>query len=537
LPGIVNAQFTYTVTNNTVTITAYTGPGGAVNVPGTINGLPVVSIQQLAFDPVVTGNSAIVTSVVIPDSVTNIGLEAFDSCDSLTNVTFGVGVASIGFGTFTYCISLIAITADPANPVFTTMNGVLFDKNQTTLIQCPQKLAGNYIIPDSVTNIGWSAFYGCASLTNVMIGKGLTAIGPYAFYYCTGLTSVTIPDGVTTISSAFGFCSGLTSVTIGRGVTDLGGGTFSSCFGLTNVSIPTNVTNLGNSAFSGCTGLTSISIPGNVISVGANAFADCTGLTNLTIGNGVVSIGTSAFADCLRLNTVFIPQSVTSIGATPFSSCSGLTAITVDASNADYSSVAGVLFDKSVRTLIEYPKGRAGSYTMPNSVTNIVADAFQYCRVLTNLTVDAGVTEIPSEAFIGCTNLAAVYFRGNAPIGPYAFGGDPPVGVDPQVNTIAYYLPGTSGWSSKFAGIPTALWHLPGPTVLTFEPNFGVRTNNFGFTVSWATNIPVQVDACTNLGSPVWSSLATLMLSNGSAYFSDAQWTNYPERFYYVHSP
>jgi hypothetical protein len=95
-----------------------------------------------------------------------------------------------------------------------------------------------------------------------------------------------------------------------------------------------------------------------------------------------------------------------------------------------------------------------------------------------------------------------------------------------------YYLPGTVGWGGTFGGRPTALWVLPYPLILNNGPGFGVQTNGFGFIISWATNISVVVEACTNLAHPVWSPVRTNTLTGGSSYFSDPQWTNHPARFY-----
>ena len=100
-----------------------------------------------------------------------------------------------------------------------------------------------------------------------------------------------------------------------------------------------------------------------------------------------------------------------------------------------------------------------------------------------------------------------------------------------------YYLPGTSGWDATFDGRPTALWALPNPVILNFGPSFGVGTSGFGFNISWATDLPVVVEACTNLTNPNWSPLATNILTGGSSYFSDPQWTNQPNRFYRIRSP
>jgi len=140
------------------------------------------------------------------------------------------------------------------------------------------------------------------------------------------------------------------------------------------------------------------------------------------------------------------------------------------------------------------------------------------------------VTSIGDYAFDGYTSLTSLYFQGNAPsvIGYAVFSGD---------NVTLYYLPGTTGWGSAFAFRPTALWTLPYPLILTSNPSFGVRTNQFGFTVSWATNLNVVVEAATDLKNPKWSPVTTNALNGGTFQFTDPQWKNYPARFYRIRSP
>jgi hypothetical protein len=105
---------------------------------------------------------------------------------------------------------------------------------------------------------------------------------------------------------------------------------------------------------------------------------------------------------------------------------------------------------------------------------------------------------------------------------------------DQDVNAIVYYLPGTTGWSSTFAGLPTALWK---PSIQTADNNFGVRANQFGFNIDWVGDKTVVVEASTDLANPTWSPVGTNTLIDGSSYFSDSQWTNSPARFYRLRVP
>ncbi|MFZ4779358.1 MAG: leucine-rich repeat domain-containing protein, partial [Terrimicrobiaceae bacterium] len=168
----------------------------------------------------------------------------------------------------------------------------------------------------------------------------------------------------------------------GKPVTSIGDLTFSGRSGLTNVTIPSSVTSIGGRAFSNCSDLKSITIPLSVASIGASAFQHCRGLTSITIPSSVTSIGGAAFEDCSGLTSITIPSSVKTIETGAFGGCSGLTSVSVDASNSNYSSVDGVLFDKLKATLLQYPAGKAGVYEIPPSVTRIGSVAFDNCRGL-----------------------------------------------------------------------------------------------------------------------------------------------------------
>ena len=292
-------------------------------------------------------------------------------------------------------------------------------------------------IPNSVTSIGWSAFWNCSSLTSITIPNSVTSIGTSAFYGCSSLTSITIPNSVTSIGKrAFYDCDDLTSVIIGNSVTSIGTSAFYGCSSLTSVTIPNSVTSIGSEVFSGCSSLTSINVGSNnpnYCSVDGVLFnKDQTTLiqypkgntrSEYTIHNSVTSIGNAAFRGCSSLTSITIPNSVTSIGSEVFRGCSSLTSINVDSNNPNYSSVDGVLFNEDQTTLVAYPGGKQGAYTIPNSVTSIGDYAFFNCYKLTSVTIGNSVTSIGSYAFESCFSLISVTFEGLTPptIGKYVF--------------------------------------------------------------------------------------------------------------------
>jgi hypothetical protein len=233
-----------------------------------------------------------------------------------------------------------------------------------------------------------------------------------------------------------GWIPGLTgSVTIPEGVTDIISGAFSGCADLTDISLPASVIRIDAAAFDRCTGLTSISVDaGNpAFESVAGALFDKTGRALVAVPSGsiagsyvvppgVTAIGPWAFASSATLTDVSIPASVTSIDSSAFQCCSGLTSISVHPGNPSFESISGALYDKTGTVLLMVPKGLAGSYAIPPSVTSVGANTFYTCQKLTGIDIPSSVTEIGAHAFDFCTGLTEISIPGSvSSIGDYAF--------------------------------------------------------------------------------------------------------------------
>lgn len=355
---------------------------GNVVVPSTIGDYQVTTVLAEVF----TGSW--IKTIYIPSSVVSISGDVVDDCSNLTS-----------------------ITVDEQNTNYSTSEGVLFNKEKTTILCYPQgKQETEYEIPDSVTDVYADTFDKCENLISIDIPNTVTSIGSRAFNDCSKLENMELPSGLKTIEeNLFDGCTALKSVSIPEGITSIGARAFRHCSNLSTITIPAKVTSIGESALYGCNALKSIevdenntkymsengvlfnkskteiiqypakkeetiyTIPEQVTSVGEYAFYYCENLTNITIQEGIIDIGRAAFSFCRSLDNIVIPKSVKTIGSHAFRYCTNLRSITID-----------------------------------GEITEISGSCFYGCSSLESIVIPYGVTKIDYEAFIGCTSLKSI---------------------------------------------------------------------------------------------------------------------------------
>nr|MCR4672705.1 leucine-rich repeat protein [Lachnospiraceae bacterium] len=289
-------------------------------------------------------------------------------------------------------------------------------------------------IEKGATSIGWDAFSGCSSLTEVNIPEGVTRIMPCALKGCRSLTTVTIPEGVTSLGSGvFSECTSLTEVTIPESVTGFGDSVFQYCESLSEVILPEGLIDLGDYTFYGCTSLLRVNIPESLTFIGDDVFDGCISLIDVTIPETITSIGIDAFRDCTSLTEVTIPNDVTSIGSAAFNGCSSLSTVTIpeglislgSGAFRDCISLTEISIPDGLTSIEEYTFCGCSSLrevTIPNDVTSIGSAAFYECTSLYELFISENLTSLGSYAFSNCSSLSKVSIPDSVTsIGDHAF--------------------------------------------------------------------------------------------------------------------
>ena len=454
------AQTTFTVNNlkytvtdaatHTVELTGYESAlAGEVNIPATVTNesteYSVTSIGNMAFSW-----CSQLTAVTIPEGVATIGSYAFERCSSITEVNIPASAINIGGWVFDYCSALTAIHVAEGNTAYSSEDGVLFNKDKTTLVCYPiGKTETTYTVPATVTNFTTSAFENCTALAQINLPNSLTDMANRTFYGCTSLTEVTLPDGVTRLMG-FNFtdCSALEKVTLPEGITYIGSGAFKNCSVLTELTVwaitpPT----LESDAFTGVGSSLVVKVPAE----GLPAYQAADIWKNFTLqGNGqapfvvgnlkyrvtsqnentvevmgyqtaptdaltipatvtynevtytVTGIKEQVFANCSALTSVSLPDGLTSIGNSAFSNCTSLTGITIPST---VTSIGEAAFRYSgLRTA----SIGSGVTTIGNNTFDIGNNTFDNCTSLTEITLPERLTTIGDEAFFNCTSLTGI---------------------------------------------------------------------------------------------------------------------------------
>ncbi|MBE6558972.1 MAG: hypothetical protein E7661_08225 [Ruminococcaceae bacterium] len=362
-------------------------------------------------------------------SVTSIGHMAFSNCSSIKSIEIPASIISISTSAFLNRGSLTSIKVDDNNPTYHDNDNCLIETATKTLVLgCETS-----VIPTdgSVTNIGSRAFYGCSSLTSIVIPDGVTNISNSAFRGCHSLTSIVIPDSVTTVDDyAFEDCRELSNIIFGENshLKNIGKYVFSGCINLTLINVPSHVTIIDDCAFFNCSSLQSVGIADNsqLTSIGSSAFYNCRRLTSIKFGeNSQLSrIGGEAFSGCNNLVSIVIPDSVTSVDSSAFSGCSKLiqeenNVYYVDrwVLGADRNWFGSIIILRSDAVGIcdnaFYDYDHLITIELPDSVTSIGECAFYSCWMLTSVVISDGVKSLGENAFGSCENLTSITFTGN----------------------------------------------------------------------------------------------------------------------------
>lgn len=265
------------------------------------------------------------------------------------------------------------------------------------------------IVAEGITAIDMYAFNGCSALTAVSLPSTLTEIGYGAFYFCSSLREIVIPDSVTTLrDSVFFGCSSMVTAVLPKNLKTLGSSMFASCNALVSVTLPKNLETMKSQVFSGCTSLESIDLPDTLKTIESMVFSNCSSLTEVILPERLTYIGSSAFSGCDALTEMRIPAGVETVEQGAFAYSDALQEIIVAEGNPWYTSNDGVLYTKDMTTLLQYPAGKGGRFTVPTTVRTFGRSAFGQCTKLTAVTIPKGVTEIPGSLFSLCTGLETV---------------------------------------------------------------------------------------------------------------------------------
>ena len=433
---------------NTVEIREYSGQEANVVIPETMEGKTVTAIYGNTFQT----KSGNLKSITIPKSVIEIDQNTFRECGKV------------------FC----EIQVSPDNPVYASEKGILFNKEKTRLICCPQGKKGDIRdLPQSLEVIENSAFYSCKYLGSIEIPEKVVQIGSSAFQSCSRLKSIKIPEKIKCIQNdTFSGCKNLANIELPdclesiednafyecamsyfelpQNLKAIGKTVFECCLNIESISIssdnpvfetedgilydkgkkkliaypsgkqeqvvelPVGLTCIGAGAFKECWNITAVKFPAGIDSIEEEAFAGCSSLSGIELPEGLKSIGNSAFYDCESLSAIYLPTEVRKIGKGAFNSCHALTDIHVSWKNQFYASEDGILYNKEKTILIACPNGKKGELSgFSESLLCIGEEAFYGCDKLTGIFLPESLKEIRRAALCKCNCLEKIYISEN----------------------------------------------------------------------------------------------------------------------------
>lgn len=423
-------------------------------IPRYLNGVKASTIKETGFCSE-WNKKYLFDKLILPNTLTSIGENAFNSCGNLAEVEIPSSVELINAGSFNYCTTLSKINIPEG--VKTIGAGVFANCYALSEINLPSSLKTigtaafsscgfvSFTLPEQFTVVPEGMLSLCEKLTTVIFEGDITTIGAYAFADCDALTSFTIPDTVTTIgegafdncnnlemiklpsnvnfkvlsNSLFNACVKLTSITIPFNVTIIGDNVFNNCGSLQSITVLGKVTTIGKSAFSS-SGLTSIEIPDSVTSIGASAFQRCNSLASIKINGKIVTIQERTFDSCTSLSSIIIPDSVETIGEYVFNNCSNLQTVTIGSRVKTISTGAfynckglrNITIPANVETIGDYAFlncASLSSITLNVGLQQIGNNVIEDCSSLATITIPSSVTSIGENAFFHCQNLFTIY--------------------------------------------------------------------------------------------------------------------------------
>lgn len=407
-------------------------------IPAQFNGKPVTRVMAEAFH-----NYDFITSLVLPNTLKEIGSSAFSGCRGLTSVEIPGSVKRIkkyglGFNSFTSitlqsgveylednafnnCNYLRSITipdtvtylssrtfencnidwyeVDPNNQYYSSDNGVLYNKDKSELILCPVSVSGVFVIPDNLSSVDEKAFVECLNITAFEVGSNNQ--------YFSSVDGVLYNKNQTRLIRCPASKSG--DVVTPATVVEYAANSFANCQSITSIELAYGLTEIWENAFAGCSSLTSVIIPNTVTRINGNVFYECSNLTTIDLPNSLEELGQNAFYGSGIID-VFLPANVRIIDQLAFQDASQVASVTVDENNPYFSSSDGILYNKDMTRIIHCPAQRTGDFVVLEGVKEMNDHTFWSARKITSISFPASfIDEIKGESFANCASLLNIY--------------------------------------------------------------------------------------------------------------------------------